>query len=237
MRQPTSPIIDKWFGQIKTDLNVYADKVLTREDLVALAKLVGGAVTPGKAVSTAFVASLAHLIGKPHSRAVINRNIRRVLANWHFIDEGMTIPDWDGSSTDADAVVIGVKNAGTTAGGFRAFLVLFKLKTGLVAGITRCSLESERRIEAFLQHDSGCANYSCAPEEIAGMRVRVTVSSAGGSLLKIEELSATSAQKKLNKELCEARSDVTKCGNPIPCNACGKTIEECPLAVWLKEVK
>jgi len=233
MREPTANQIDSWFSGIKEPLNQYEGRELTHDDLVSIVVLMAKAVGNADTVSVAAVNALEHLEGRSVSRSMLNRNVRRVLANWHFIAEGMDIPDWDGTTVTTDVVVIGVRSAGIN-NGKRQYLLSLKLKTGIVAGIVNCAVESEYRISDFLDHEAGVAKYNCSPEEIAGMRARITVTQPN-DMLKVLSWSASQAQKKLNKELAEARADVTKCRNGVqPCNTCRCTVRECPLAVWLE---
>ena len=69
------------------------------------------------------------------------------------------------------------------------------------------------------------------------MEARAEVTMQTGSL-KLLEVTATTGQRAHNKDLAERRADVRKCSNGgSPCNTCQKNVKECPLAVWLPEVK
>lgn len=236
MKQPTANQIDSWFGSIKTALNAYIDKPLTHNDLEGIAVLMGRAVRRGSKVSSAAVSSMSHLEGKTVSIGMLNRNVRRVLANWNFIDEGSDIPDWDGTPVTTDAVVLGVRAAGQGAGGRRQYLLALKLKTGLVAGLVKCAVETDGRIDQFLSSKAGVSKMAPATEDIAGMRARITIEGLPDvSMVKVQQWDASENQRKLNKDLEERRADVTKCSKGIqPCNTCRCNIRECPLAVWLE---
>ena len=181
---------------------------------------------------TAALGTLEHLVGGTHSKATLNNNVLRILANWHFIRDGMEVPMWDGNAEDMSMVVIGVRQMQPGAYGPRHML-LVKMKSGLAAGIIQCAVVNDSVIYGFIDHSSGTAKMNCPAEEIAGMRMSAVVEARPDGSVKLSNLNANQAMRWHNKDLAERRQDPAKCPNPVPCNVCSKTVRECPLAVWL----
>ena len=236
-RSPTVSWISERWKRLRPVLSNYFDKQFTKVLIQELVRDVFSAVAPGKKIDSkqaaAAIRSLDHLlIAQPASKHMVQVNVTRLLANWNFIQEGMEIPLWDGTRTTADLVVISFEypSESRTKG-----VLLVKLKTGLGAGIIICAPVYLEAVAHFLQSASGTAKYYCAVEEIAGMEVRATVSLNPDNTLRIHDWQCTERQREHNKDLAERRSDPTKCSlAPSPCNACSKTVKECPLAVWTK---
>jgi hypothetical protein len=98
---------------------------------------------------TAALGTLEHLVGGTHSKATLNNNALRILANWHFIRDGMEVPMWDGNADDMSMVVIGVRQMQPGAYGPRHML-LVKMKSGLAAGIIQCTVVNDSVINLTL---------------------------------------------------------------------------------------
>lgn len=183
-------------------------------------------------------ASVQHLLGKTMTTAMLKRNMMRIIANWHFIEEGVEIPMWDGGSCVTDVVFIGILRMKSAEGGQPKLWCKLKLKTGLCAGIIIGVAVPVNKIGYFLDHVGGLSRYHCNVEEIAGMQAHLTVYYEGRQLF-IREWRCTEAQKSANRKLTEARSDIAKCTRSQPCNVCSADITKCNLAVWLprKEIE
>lgn len=239
MRAPTLKQVDKHLQQATTEIEHFACRVCDKQLLSALCLTLCRICQPKSrplpsAGIHALYQSLEHLIDKPLDDHLVKLNMHRIVANWHFIEEGMRIPEWGGESITAHVVFIGVLKLRYSSGGRERYLVELKLKTGLGAGIiTHVSLYAAA-IYRFLEKFSGTRSYDCPAEELAGMEARVVLSVAGHQAT-IHEWDCTTAQREHNKTLSEFRIGVSKCANPIPCNVCKKTIEQCPLAVWLPQ--
>ena len=241
MRPPSEKQVTSWLSQVRPALLAAAEANCSTE---AINKLVGAMFAavakkskPSPPQIAAAFAGLNHLKAKCSSVKLLTANVTRLLANWHFVRDGMQVPDWDGSRAASDLVVLGVKRLETAPGQRLQYLVAAKLKTGLCAGIISCGRLSDAAIYNFLQHTSGTAKLECAAEEIAGMRARATVSFVD-DMLKFHAWSCNDDQKKHNRDIAQRRVDPVKCRMaPTPCNVCNKNIRECPLAVWLPEPK
>jgi len=178
--------------------------------------------------------ALSRLQGRTLNRQKLEANVRRLLANWHFLRDGDTIPDWDGSRTEAEALFIGVLRQPPRQGGLPRILARVKLKTGLCAGIIQCTSLNVQSIWSFM--DRNCRfnrDEPPTPEELAGMAASVTVSMLPDGSLRIHQWSCNERQRKRNRELTMLRSAPGKCTHCIPCNACPADIRQCSLAVWL----
>ena len=95
-----------------------------------------------------------------------------------------------------------------------------------------------RRVaDYFVEHLAGVSSMECATEDISGMRLTATVSESqdGSGLLELRNLDATARQKKLNRELEKSRDERKGCSSQVPCNQCSRTVDQCPLAVFLPE--
>ena len=180
--------------------------------------------------------SLEHLRGSAHSADIIYLNMYRVLANWDFIREGMRIPVWGGEPITSDVIFVGVRLLRQSEGAMPRYQVDVRLKTGIGAGIICGAALTAQAMQLFLDRISGCGKYNCTTEEIAGMQTKAVVSMKDGRLL-FHDWKCTPEQKKKNRELAELRGDPCKCKYKNMCNTCRKTIEDCPLAVWLPKEK
>lgn len=180
--------------------------------------------------------SVNHLLGQTPTPAMIKRNAMHVIANWNFIEEGVAIPQWDGTPIVSDVVFIGVARLQHEEGTQPKLYVKLKLKTGLCAGIiTGVSLTSSK-IGYFLDHIAGVSREHCSVEEIAGMQARLQVAWESGKLVVLD-WQATGTHKANNRKITEARSDAAKCTRSQPCNVCTADVTQCKLAVWLPRKK
>lgn len=244
MRPPSADRITEWMQTIKPQLTPFCDRTLTRNDLATIAKLAFVSSMPKcKALKTdealkAAVGSLDHLTGQEVDSKSLTKNVHRLVANLHFLADGMEIPEWDGSREYSDVVFIGVGSVQEDTNGADRFIVSIKLKTGICAGIITCAVLSRRSLSQFLLRVSGTSKSECAVEEIAGMEASLALSLAANGLLIVHSWSCNEKQKQHNRDIAEKRRNVMKCGlAPAPCNVCSKTIVECPLAVWLPKAE
>lgn len=222
--------------QLSKFIGHYFDDTKLRQFAVMLVRAmhtIKGPLT--QRANEALYATCKHLLGQSPSRSVVKGNVLRIIANWHFIENGMEIPVWDGSTCTADAVFLGVLREKTPEGVMPKLIVRVKLKSGLCAGIIRSVELSANRIGQFLDHVAGVSTYHCALEEIAGMEARVVVDYEGNRL-NLYDWTCSQAQKAANRALTMARTDAAKCLNAQPCNVCKKDIKQCPLAVWLPKL-
>jgi len=220
-------------GQLSKFVGHYFDETKLRQFAVVLVRAMHKSNAPFKQrANEALYATCKHLLGQAPSRAVVKGNMLRIIANWHFIENGMEIPVWDGSSCTSDAVFLGVRRINVPEGVMPKMIVRVKLKSGLCAGVIRSVELSANRIGQFLDRVAGVNHYHCALEEIAGMEAKLMVDYSGNQL-NIYDWSCTEAQKHVNREITAARTDAAKCPNAQPCNVCKKDIKQCPLAVWL----
>jgi hypothetical protein len=176
--------------------------------------------------------SISHLEGKQLTEQLLRKNMHRLVANFHFIMDGMAIPVWNGERIAADAVFIGVLRGKCKEGEKPRYHVVTKLKSGIGAGIIVCYSLYDAALYNFVDKVAGTSQYHCAPEEIAGMECRMTLCVLQGQP-KLLEWDTTQAQKKHNRLLAELRADITKCRLNRPCNTCSKNILQCKLAVWM----
>lgn len=237
MKAPTAAQISERVAEANNSLPEFAGKEFSTETFVAFCELAIKLCQPRSSAFTreqqgALERSLMHLYGHTHDLPLLKRNMHRVIANWHFIREGMEIPEWRGERIEGTALFIGVKRMPIGPGERPKYEVMLKLKSGIAAGIITCALLTEGNIYRFLEKASGTREYNCAPEEIAGMEAEVRVEVVNGTL-RLLQWSCNQREKTKNKELAERRSDIRKCKKNIPCNTCRCTIYECPLAVWL----
>lgn len=241
MRPPAAKWVDACMSALSGKFDGMAGRRFTEADLRDMARHVLSAAKPKSykykpEQTSAAVGTLSHLVGGVHTKAVLNSNALRLLANWHFIREGMEVPMWDGAAETMSLVVIGVKRMEPGKWGPRHML-LVKMKSGLAAGIIQCTVANDSVIYGFIDHSSGAAKMECPAEEIAGMRVKALVEARPDGSVKLSCLEADEAMRKHNKDLAERRLDPAKCPQPVPCNVCSKTVRECPLAVWLPDTK
>lgn len=238
MKQPSLNWVDKHYAVALKHLPEFADAYMDDDKLRRFALLLRSVChmqrgVPFKNISAdALWESVEHLKGKLMTPALIKRNTLRVIANWHFIEDGMEIPMWDGGSCVTDVVFIGVTRVKTAEGSQPKMLVRLKLKTGLCAGIIHDAVLSVNKVGYFLDHVGGVGRYHCNVEEISGMQARLTVYYEGHELF-IREWRCTDPQKVANRRLTDARTDVAKCTRSQPCNVCSADITQCKLAVWL----
>jgi hypothetical protein len=237
MLAPSANQVTDRYKSIASKLNELADRVFDKEALSAFCNLLISSSTSKKLIPqqlSALETSTEHLIGQKVTRELLVSNAYRVLANFHFIMEGMPIPIWDGSRIDASVVFLGVYKKRERIKNKIYLTVKLKLRTGLAAGIIMCARFTSRQISFFLQRCAGVKSFSCAIEEISGMKASLVVESDGDNL-KVVDWKCTADEKKYNRKLAEARRDVRKCSTFMPCNTCPRTIQECGLAIWLSE--
>lgn len=237
MKQPGEWQASTWMKRARAAMDAALASGITEDSLVTLVrelfKVVHPKLKPETFQLTAAYESLSFLAGKHVTTKALDACVLRVLANWNFIDEGMEVPEWDGTRTSSDLVVLGLAPAGKDRFGGRRYIVGVKLKTGLCAGIMSCGTLSSMQLDTILKHISGTGSMNCAVEEFSGMRARADVS-FDGSMLHFHDWFCSEAQKKHNRDLANRRIDVRKCSRAqMPCNACEKTVRECPLAIWL----
>lgn len=238
MRAPTAKQVADKISRLEKHIPEFANVPLTRELLGNMVRLLFGVMKgkdkPTPEMTSAAMRSLLPLENVVLNASMIKRNLQRVVANWQFVVDGTEIPMWDGNPVRTDVTFIGLVREHNSP---ERNVFLVKLKTGLCAGIISCALFYRTRLLTFLQHEAGVAKMACAPEELAGMTARATVSMLSDRVI-LSDMECTEADKKHNKELAEARRDVAKCSAaPMPCNVCLKDIKQCPLAIWLPEHK
>lgn len=236
MKAPTARQVADKLSRLEKHVPGFANVPMTREklgDMVrALFTVMGGRDAPTPGMTSAAMRSLLPLENRTFNASMVRRNLQRIIANWQFIADETEIPMWDGKPVRTDVTFIGLVRENNSP---ERNVFLVKLKTGLCAGIISCVLFYRTRLVNFLQHDAGVSRLECAPEELAGMTARATVSMLSDRVM-LSEMECTEADKKHNRELAEARRDVAKCAAaPMPCNVCLKNIKECPLAIWLPE--
>ena len=237
MRVPSANAVSKRFALISDKLSDMVDKVCDKHILSAYCSILAAACTKQKLSKEQWdmlVASTEHLIGQTLTRKLLVSNAYRVLANFHFIAEGMAIPIWDGGSIEASIVFTGLSKKREQVKDKVYVKAQMKFRNGISAGIINWSAFTPRQIQFFLQRHSGCKSLNPAIEEISGMRASLVVEMQGDQL-KVLDWKCTDDEKKYNKALTEARRSVRKCTPFRPCNTCPKTIEQCPLAIWLPE--
>lgn len=237
MKQPSERQVNTWMKGVRSAMDAALASGISEDSLRKLVQALAKVVHPkakaeGYQLSAAYE-SLAFLAGKQVTAKALDACVMRVLANWHFVDEGTEVPEWDGTRTSSDLVVLGLAPAGKDRFGGRRYIVGVRLKTGLCAGIISCGTLSSVQLDTILKHVSGTGTMNCAVEEFSGMKARADVS-FDGSMLHFHDWFCSENQKKHNRDLANRRVDVRKCSRaPMPCNACDKTVKECPLAIWL----
>jgi len=237
MGAPSAAQVDERMEVVRGGLVPYADRTLSEADIKDILRLVFRATykkpKPTPEQAGAAYATLEHLVGQSCDRRKLIANVTRLVANWHFIREGMRVPEWDGSTTEADVVFLGVDKAlKKLPGGQLGRDATVKLKTGLGAGIISCVALFKRSTELFLEHESGASTLDCPFEEIAGMAARTTVRLNQDGTCSLGRLYTTDQQRKHNRHLAQLRTDPGKCQKGLPCNMCQLDIVQCPLAVW-----
>lgn len=237
MRAPSSRQVSERMSKILPRLAEFAGRELSEADVLRLLSIVVAAthrsvrLTPEQA--GAAYSTVEHLVGRASTIEMLCANVTRLVANWHFVREGMAVPEWDGSPTEADVLFVCLdRKLIKLPGGQLGRNAKIKLKTGLGAGIITCCALFKRSTELFLEHESGAASLSCPFEEIAGMEARTMVRLNQDGTCSLGRLSTTDAQRQHNRELAKRRLDPAKCGQHVPCNMCQQGIMQCPLAIW-----
>ena len=237
MKVPSANVVNKRFAEVAPKLNELAGKVCDKHILSAYCCMLKDATIKqplDQAQLDALACSTEHLMGQTLTRQLLVSNAWRVLANFHFIMEGMAIPVWEGDRTETQVVFLGLEKKRQINKGKLYLQVQIKLRSGLPAGIITWSRFTNRQISFFLQRQSGCKSFNPAVEEISGMQASLMVELQGDDL-RVVDWKCTADEKKFNRQLTEARRDPRKCSTFMPCNTCPKTIKECPLAIWLPE--
>jgi len=237
MRAPSANVTSKRFSAISDKLNELAGKVCDKHVLSAFCNLLKEATTKQPLTQEqldALACSTEHLTGQTLTRQLLVSNAWRVLANFHFIMEGMCIPVWEGDRTETQVVFLGLSKKRELVKGKLYLQVQIKLRSGLPAGIITWSSFTNRQISFFLQRQSGCKSFNPSVEEISGMQASLIVELQGDDL-KVVDWKCTADEKTFNRKLTEARRSPRKCSTFMPCNTCPKTIKDCPLAIWLPE--
>ena len=237
MMTPTASSISKRFAAIKNGLAELSDKACDKQVLSAFCNLLISTCTSKKLTADQLAAlerSTIHLLDKQLTRELLDANAYRVIANWHFIMEGMDIPVWTGGRIDSEILFLGCSKKRIIDKGKVYLNLKIKLRTGISAGIIYWVRLTTRQISFFLGKESGTKSQGCSPEEISGMKVSAVLELAGDDI-RIVDWKCSDSQKKYNRQLAEARRDVRKCSTFRPCNTCPKTTRECNLAIWLPE--
>ena len=235
---PAASKVSAYVKKLEPCFARFAGKPLTRDMLADMVRELFAVMPvegkPTDEMTSATMRSLSPLAMTTLNASMVKRNMQRIVANWNFIQDGTPVPMWDGSKTPTEVTFIGLAKEQAND---QRFVFLVKLKTGLCAGIISCALLYRNFLTTFLQHDAGVSKLNCAPEDLAGMNVHA-VAQMLPDRVQLTEITCSAADKAHNKELVEARRDVTKCAiAPMPCNVCQKHIKECPLAIWLPDTE
>ena len=108
MRAPGASVVSKRFSAVSPKLNELAGKVCDKHILSAYCCLLKDATIKqplNQAQLDALACSTEHLMGQTLTRQLLVSNAWRVLANFHFIMEGMAIPVWNGESPDSGQIL------------------------------------------------------------------------------------------------------------------------------------
>ena len=237
MRTPNSTWISSKLALVKPHIADMADHVFDKDMLSAYCNHLIHACTSKTLKQDQLAAlerSTEHLIGQAPAHDLLISNTYRVIANWHFIMEGMEIPLWTGGRTDAEVLFLGCENKREQVNGKYYIVVHMRLRTGLSAGIIIRQRFTARQISFFLNKHSGAKSLNPAVEEISGMKASLVLDLSGDTIT-VADWKCNQEQRKYNRQLTEARREVRKCSAFIPCNTCPKTTRECNLAIWLPE--
>ena len=239
MKAPTTNWISKRLGDCKEQLQCLAGKMCDKQVLSAFCTYLRLACNKKKLEPeqlSALEQSTDHLLNQVLTQELIDANAYRVLANWHFIHEGMEIPVWEGEPIDCACTFLGLERKRLQINNKLYLQVRMKLRSGLAAGIIQGVRFTPRQVAFFLRRLSGTNSLNCAIEEISGMRAQVTVE-ANGDEIRVLDWKCNQSDKEYNRSLAEARRSPRKCTTPIPCNTCRSTVVDCPLAIWLAQPK
>ena len=239
-RQPPPDKVERWLAALDERLrDALADeKVITGHIIQVIAEsmvdVAGGKCTLRERgdMLRALRDGMSHLVGMEYAWRLVRRNCLRLLANWDCVAEGVAPEPWRGQPAITEAVVVGLRVMPR-----ERLLLKVNLKTGVCAGITGMTVMPRRVADYFVEHLAGVSSMECATEDISGMRLTATVSESqdGSGLLELRNLDATARQKKLNRELEKSRDERKGCSSQAPCNQCSRTVDQCPLAVFLPE--
>ena len=150
-KEPSLGRVEKHYGQALKFLPEFENVYMTEPKLRRFAVILRDICHTAKAEpfrlrsADALWNSISHLLGQTPTPALIKRNAMHVIANWNFVEEGVTIPQWDGTPITTDVVFIGVARMECEEGTMPKLYVKLKLKTGLCAGIiTGVSITSSK---------------------------------------------------------------------------------------------
>lgn len=237
MIPPSGNAVAKVFAAAAPKLDALADSICDKQVLSDFCNIIIHARSKQKLNDEQLAAlekSTKHLIGQKLTKKLIHSNAYRVIANWHFIAEGMEIPVWEGDPIDCACTFLGLNRKRIKNNNKLYLEVRLKLRTGLAAGIICGSRFTQRQINFFLKRQSGAGSYNCAVEEISGMKAQLTVELQGEDI-RVTDWKCNQSDKDYNRTLAEMRRNARKCSRPIPCNTCSKTVNECKLAIWLAQ--
>lgn len=234
---PSQSRINEYVEKLNKGLGDYAGVLMADSSVYAMANgivdvLFSGSKQDRSKARDAVMTSLKHLSGRKHDSAVIAKNLYRIAANWHLLKKGVSIPEWNGSPVVSRVVVVGLRRLK-----HERFFMKLKLKSGVAAGVVACTVMSKNMADYFVEHSAGCGRLEASPEDISGMELTAVVKANGSDSVRLTDLTTNEQQKKHNKELVENRSAAGRCTSGCPCNVCPRTIQQCPLAIWLPEIQ
>ena len=237
-KEPGQAFVDRCMARLTDRLQELAGKELDDASIGSFFASVSTVVKghmPKTILSRAALAQSAGLrVGQIYQADRLSRIAYRIICNWHFIDAGMPIPEWDGSVTDVSLSILGVIRQRFNKRGIRVFDYFVRVKSGLPAGCLFETTLSEPMLIRFFSSSTGLSREDPPAEDFSGMLVRASVSFTDGAF-RVHEIDCTQTQRENNKKLEIARADPTKCKRNVMCNTCSKTVYECPLAVWFPE--
>ena len=219
---------------LKEAVKDYPEKIWYNDDIHQFSKLVYVSLFPKGTNQQyqAIVDTLIILKNKKVTKAALEKQIYRLVANKHFLKEGSEIPLWNGGWEDATMKCVGVTKAEPRKG--KRYLTLhMKCILGIPAGLDFVATLSANVIEYIMCKYLCLSKTKPNAEELAGMIFKCLVQENLGGEAKLDHYSTTPALTKLNRDLADARENPKKCSQGTrPCYVCPKTRQQCPLAVW-----
>ena len=222
-------------AKLKPRLVEFEGRMFDKDVLSSFCKFTASACAPKTGLTTdqfaALLSSMDHMLGSEHTKKELKANVERIIANWHFIYEGMPVPLWDGDVTDGD---IQFRFLYRKRESFHNKVYLFasvKVNTGLAAGCIFDTRLSTRQISVFFSRVAGVRKFCCSVEEISGMKTGAVIELQGENL-HIHDWKCSTEQMRYNRELSKMRRDARRCPAVRPCNTCHKNVLECSLAIW-----
>ena len=237
MIPPSGNAVAMAFKKALPRLDELADKVCDKQALSAYCNILRQARSKrllNDEQLSALEKSTSHLMGHTLTKQLLHSNAYRVLANWHFIHDGMAIPVWEGEPIDCACTFLSLNRKRIQVNNKLYLQVRMKLRSGLAAGIIYGVRFTPRQVGFFLRRLSGTNSLNCAIEEISGMKAQVTIETDGDDI-RVLDWNCNQSDKEYNRSLAEARRNPRKCSNPIPCNTCRCTVNDCKLAIWLAD--